>query len=297
MLCRKNDAVESFTKLKTETQETLDHICKRYHNSKLRFLILLHDRDFHKWCISLKDMLWNSRNNFPGELSIEKYEESDQLPFTIEEPVMPRQLYIMLPKERIYVPSDQFTGKYIRSKMQELIRIFVTLQATSIKYVRYDSHQDNTHFGVGINSGITQVKISESAQYENRNTNNTGIEYELKLNPSKEPLNVNLFSDCSFYYLKRNPAWKDLILRRIDNGVIFDKYTYWNKERQLLKSGFEKQMQWFNVSANYDWEKYADLMIDYEVTYEDEDGNNDKLTDSSDDEVSLKKERLLAKYI
>ena len=294
MLCRKNDAVESFHKIKTDTHETLDVICRKSHNSKLRFLILLHDSDFKKWCLSTKDLLWYSRNTFPGELTIENFEEVNDLPFNIEEPVMPRQLYIMLPKERIYVPSDQFTGRYIRSKMQELIRIFVTLQAKSIKYVRYDTNEDHYNFAMGVQSEIPNVNISDGIHYQSAQNKKTGVEYELKLNPSNEPLDVNQFSDCSFYYLKRNPAWKDLILRRIDNGVVFDKYTYWNKERELLKSGFAKNMQWFNVSANYDWEKYADLMIDYEVTY---DEPNHDMETSSDSEKSLKKVDILNRYL
>ena len=53
-------------------------------------------------------------------------------------------------------------------------------------------------------------------------------------------------------------------------------------------------MQWFNVSANYDWEKYADLMIDYEVTYDEP--NHDMAT-SSDSEKSLKKVDILNRYL
>jgi hypothetical protein len=28
-------------------------------------------------------------------------------------------------------------------------------------------------------------------------------------------------------------------------------------------------MEWFNLSASYDWKKYKDLMVDYTVVYED----------------------------
>lgn len=269
MLCTKKSAVKTAKQFKSETQYELDSICNKCKNVKLRFLILLYKHDFKKWCISKKDMILYFRNKFPGYLTIESYDDVNELPCSIEEPVMPYQIYIMLPKEKIYVPSDQFTGRYIRSKMQELIKIFVTLRATSIKYIRYDTNDDHQTLTTELRTDVPQISISDGIKYENSNSKKTGVEYELKLTPSNEPIDISIFSNCSFYYLKRTPAWQDIILRRIDNGVVFDKYTYWNREREFLKTSFTKQMEWFNLSANYDWEKYKDLMVDYTVVYED----------------------------
>lgn len=269
MLCTKKSAVKTANQFKTETQYQLDSICNKCKNVKLRFLILLHNYDFKKWCISKKDMILYFRNKFPGHLTIESYDDIDEFPCSIEEPVMPYQIYIMLPKEKIYVPSDQFTGRYIRSKMQELIKIFVTLRATSIKYVRYDTNDDHQTLTTELRTDVPQISISDGVKYENINSKKTGVEYELKLTPSNEPIDVSIFSNSSFYYLKRTPAWQDIILRKVDNNVVFDKYTYRNQERKLLKTNFTKQMEWFNLSASYDWKKYKDLMVDYTVVYED----------------------------
>lgn len=243
------------------------------HNSRLRFLILLPESDYDKYIYSYKDIIWFYRNKFPGVLTIEKFEDADQLPYLIEEPVMPRQLYIMLPKERVYVPSDCFTGRYIRSKMRELVQIFVTLRASSIKYVRYDSEEEmnNTHVDIGMD--FPQFTFSEGLQIDNMSTKRTGTEYEIRLSQEdchdakKDPIDINVFFSPSFYYLKREPSWRDMISRRIECGVVYDKYTYWNKEMKLLKGSFIQEMKYMNLSVEYDWKKYNDFMVEYEVSY------------------------------
>ena len=287
MLCHKTEVKEqTLAPPPSETKETLNTLCKKCHNARLRFLVLLPANDFQKCFFSNKDLLWSFRNYFQGVLTIENYEDVDALPYTIEEPVMPRQLYIMLPKERIYVPSDQFTGRYIRSKIQELIKIFIALGATSIKYVRHQSHEHR----LAIGAETEVVSVSEGGHHESAHTHEHGVVYELTLPPSSSPPDVSHFSDCSFYYLKRDPALQDLILRRIDHGLLYDKYTYWNKERKMLRSNVSKHLQWCHVSAKYDWEKYEDLMVDYSVTYTT--NNYD-----TDDEKSLDPKDLLLREL
>lgn len=277
--CNKNHTTPKFRIMKTETQQKMDDICQDCRNSRLRFLILLPESDYRKFFYSYKDIIWYRRGNFPGILSIERFEESDQLPYHIEEPVMPRQVYIMLPKERIYVPSDQFTSRYIKSKMRELVQIFIALKAKSIKYIRYDSQYEEQHMNVNIEVDVPQVNLSEGVLYENTQTKRRGIQYEIRLNPSNEAVDIDVFSQPSFYYLKREPLWQDIILCRIDGGAIYDKYTYWNKEMKLLKSKFIQQLKFLNLSVEYDWNKFTDFMIDYEVIYEDEEENeNEKET-------------------
>ena len=173
----------------------------------------------------------------------------------------------MLPKERIYVPSDYFTGRYIRSKMRELVQVFVALGASSIKYVRYDSEEEmkNTHVDIGMD--FPQFTLSEGLQIKNLNTKRMGVEYEIRLCNNKEIIDIDVFASSSFYYLKREPSWRDMISRRIESGVVFDKYTYWNKEMKLLKGSFIQELKYMNLSVDYDWKLYNDFMVEYEVSY------------------------------
>jgi hypothetical protein len=152
--------------------------------------------------------------------------------------------------------------------MIELVQIFVTLGATSIKYVRYDSGEEskNMRLDFGLSDFFPQFTLSEGVRLTNDNMERTGVEYEIRLRPS-EVVDTDTFSQPSFYYLKREPAWREMVSRRTEGGVIYDKYTYWNKEMKLLKGKFIQQLKCLNLSVEYDWKKYNDFMVDYEVTY------------------------------
>ena len=253
---------------KSKAQMDLDYICNHYRNTKLRFLILLPDSDYRKWFYSYKDLLWYRRGMFPGKLILERFEEIEDLPYVIDGPVMPRQVYIMLPKEKIYVPSDQFTEKYIRSKMRELVQIFVALRAKSIKYTRYDSVEEVSNLVSEIGTNIPKVFETTGIEVEHTESKKKGTQYEIQLIPIQKPIDTVIFQDHQeFYYLRREPSWRDMILRRVDGHVVLDKYTYFNREVNLFTSNLSQKLQWFQLNLEYDWSKYQDFHMDYEVTY------------------------------
>lgn len=253
---------------KSKAQMDLDYICNHCRNTKLRFLILLPDSDYRKWFYSYKDLLWYRRGMFPGKLILERFEEIEDLPYVIDGPVMPRQVYIMLPKEKIYVPSDQFTEKYIRSKMRELVQIFVALRAKSIKYTRYDSVEEGSKLVADIGANVPKLFETTGIQVEHTESKKKGTQYEIQLIPVQKPIDTVIFQDHQeFYYLRREPSWRDMILRRVDGHVILDKYTYFNREVNLFTSNLSQKLQWFQLNLEYDWSKYQDFHMDYEVTY------------------------------
>ena len=67
--------------------------------------------------------------------------------------------------------------------------------------------------------------------------------------------------------MRREPSWRDMILRRVDGHVVLDKYTYFNREVNLFTSKLSQKLQWFQLNLEYDWSKYQDFHMDYEVTY------------------------------
>ena len=253
---------------KSKAQMDLDYICHHCRNTKLRFLILLPDSDYRKWFYSYRDLLWYRRGMFPGKLILERFEDIEDLPYVIDGPVMPRQVYIMLPKEKIYVPSDQFTEKYIRSKMRELVQIFVALRAKSIKYTRYDSVEEVSKIVSEIGTNIPKVFETTGIEVEHTESKKKGTQYEIQLIPVQKPIDTTIFQDHQeFYYLRREPSWRDMILRRVDGHVVLDKYTYFNREVNLFTSNLSQKLQWFQLNIEYDWSKYQDFHMDYEVTY------------------------------
>ena len=265
---KKGPEIHGREREKSKAQMDLDYICDHCRNTKLRFLILLPDSDYRKWFYSYRDLLWYRRGMFPGKLILERFEEIEDLPYVIDGPVMPRQVYIMLPKEKIYVPSDQFTEKYIRSKMRELVQIFVALRAKSIKYTRYDSVEEVSNLVSEIGTNIPKVFETTGIEVEHTESKKKGTQYEIQLIPVQKPIDTVIFQDHQeFYYLRREPSWRDMILRRVDGHVVLDKYTYFNREVNLFTSNLSQKLQWFQLNIEYDWSKYQDFHMDYEVTY------------------------------
>ena len=266
--CTSKTKSTKFSIITTQTQKVMEDISDSRRNRKLQFLILLPEDDYKKCIYSVADMLWYRKSSFPGELTIEKYEDSDQLPYTIEEPVMPRQLYIMLPKEKTFIPSNKFTERYIRSKMRELLSIFVQLGAKTIKFTRYDHENETENASIDMTVDVPRLSISQGIKLENSQTSKIGFQYEMKFDKRDNDTDIQAFCDPkSFYYLSREPTWQHIIIRKMDGNMTYDKYSYCNKEMKLLKNKFVQKLNFLNLSAEYDWERMREFCIDYEIEY------------------------------
>lgn len=249
-------------------QHLIQELYKRRRNIRLQFLILLRESDYHKCFFSYRDMIAYRKNNFPGDLILEKYEDCDQLPYYIKEPSMPRQLYIMLPKERTFIPSNTFTETYIRSKMRELIQIFVKLNAKTVKFVRYDTESELEDLKLEATAMLSQVQVSSISRIEHENAKYSGMQYEMRFQPNTTPFSIDDFlDDRNYYYLKHETGWQDIIRRRVDYHMGYDKYTYKNNETKLLKGKFVSKLKVLDMVADYDWEKFKEFTIEYEIEY------------------------------
>ena len=58
-------------------QHLIQELYKRRRNIRLQFLILLRESDYHKCFFSYRDIIAYRKNNFPGDLILEKYEDCD----------------------------------------------------------------------------------------------------------------------------------------------------------------------------------------------------------------------------
>ena len=256
---------EPFTPSGEKLSQTLQ---SKRRNTRLQFLILLRDIDFHKCLFSYRDIISYRRNYFPGDLIIEKYEDCHQIPYYIQNPPMPRQLYIMLPKEKIFVPSHLFTECYIKSKIRELIQIFVKLNARKIKYFQYDSQSEINHLGVESASTIPHARLSNVNRVDHEDSKFSGFQHEIELHTNKTPFKIDDFLNTDlYYYLGQETGWQDLIRRRVDYNMTYSRYTYVNNESKLLKGKFVSKLKLLDLAADYDWEKYNEFVIEYEIDY------------------------------
>lgn len=246
------------------------HLKSTHKNSRLRFLILLPKEDFDKCFYSIKDVLWYRKSKFPGKLIIEPFEDVGDLPYTIEGIPMPRQLYIMLPKEKLFIQSTNFTSRYIDSKMSELKQLFVLLRAKRIKFTKNTKSQKEYHVNGQLNAVVPQLKMGEigeglsvsSIQFRLNEQSN-----EMHFDNTQTHSIEESLKKAKFYYLSREFHWQNIISRRIENHLVYDKYVYRNQEMKLFQSKFINKLKLLEIRADYDWKDLQDLEIEYEIEY------------------------------
>lgn len=245
-------------------------------NNPLRFLLLLPEEDFRKCIYSKRDWIWFFKSNFPGILQIEKFEEMNSLPYTIEGIPMPRQLYIMLPKEKLFIRSNHFTARYIDSKMSELKQLFVLLRAKNIKFRRNIRHVDESGLGIQTRAVVPNMNLEElgagikvsSIEFRiDEQTNEMHFDDLSKKDFVPQCSIEEALNKANFYYLPREFHWQNIIRRRVDHKLVYDRYMYKNQEIKLLRSKFIQKLKMLNIQADYDWKSMRDLEINYEIEY------------------------------
>ena len=262
---KKKQALEPCKDTKHEYLETIN---KKYKNTRLRFLLLLPDEDYRKCIYSRKDLIWARKSRFPGKLLIEKFEEVGCLPYIIEGPPMPRQLYIMLPKEKLFILSNHFTARYIDSKMSELKQLFVLLRAKQIKFTRNMSHKEKTGFAGEVQARVPPSTITSGTSVSSIEFKLTEQSSEMHFSETKHENSIeDVLKKTDFYYLSREFHWQNIITRRLDNHLMYDKYTYKNQEMNLFQAKFKNQLKILGLQAEYDWEEMRNLEVEYEIEY------------------------------
>lgn len=239
----------------------------QYKNCRLRFLLLLPDEDYRK-CLffSRKDWIWSRKSKFPGKLIIERFEDVSTLPYIIEGVPMPRQLYIMLPKEKLFIHSNQFTARYIESKLNELKQLFVLLKARSIKFSSNRIQKDQTTIGSGVSIPIEGIVSETQVNTMDFVSNERVSEMHFTESDTDKSIEDKLM-ETDFYYLSREFHWQDIISRRIENHLVYDKYVYKNHEMNLFQAKTQNQLKKMGLNIEYDWEKMKHLEIHYEIDY------------------------------
>lgn len=249
-------------------------IVKHKKNDLLTFLILLHQKDYQKSFLhrSIYEKLISNYDLFPGNLIVINYNDfqSDDYKnkYFIEGNVIPKQLYLKLPKEDLFVQIGTFQEKYLNSKINELINIFANLKPKKI-IVSVDKNNGEL-FELNTNIGgltpIGDVRIGGEINKE--------LDSELKIikymefNLDSKPVDPNYFkNEYKFYYLPKEEEWLELIRKRLKHKLTKEKYVYSYKDMTKFKTSLTTKLQVLDIDINYNHKKYDNLKIYYEVEY------------------------------
>jgi len=258
-------------------------------NIEMSFLILLMEEDYVKlprYCFkSNKDRISTSRGNFPGTLHIRHYADMNLLDlkkeFIIEGHALPKQLYVRLPKENIYVPYENYSTKYLNSKLAELRDLFIHLKAKKIVITKTEIVGNK--IGAAANIGSSRIG-GVGAGFENETIMQNQFKEELYFDADNKPIDTSFFSRANtscenyfahannyvkpkFYYLPQEYEWEDIIERRLNNKLVQDKYTYYHSDTRILKANLMNRLKIFDINIDVEKNEQRVLKIEYDIEY------------------------------
>jgi len=244
-------------------------------NEKLHFLILLDDEDFLKntwYCNnSHKDLIMKKKKTFPGKLNIINYDDIDKpnimKDYIIESNPVPREVYIKLPKENLYVLSEKFAQKYLLSRHSELKNIFEKLGAKSIEWKMKHNNGTSDAVNLDMEVNVNQIGVMVGVDLEESSDNSNKAYSKMTFPNNKVQLDEKIFDDPSFYYLSKEYEWQNIIQSRIHSRNSEYEFFYKNTDSYNFKSDMSSKLKLLNINFGYETNKYNNLEIHYIVKY------------------------------
>lgn len=265
---------------KSESNSAIRSKILNYNNNHIQeFLILLRSEDYKKtwFSNSVESYLLQKKNElFPGILHIIELDsiidEHTSKKYPVQGICKPKTIYIKLPKENMYVSSDIFLSKYMLSKQNELLNIFIKLGAKKITLtVENQDEQNNKIFGE-ISGYIQNLNIGIGVRTNlDKYTNEKNLSSSIMTFPNInniDELNLDYFySSSNFFYLKDEYEWNNIIKRRLCYHMISDNYTYNHSSDYKFDINVKNKLKILNIDFGYDSSKYESVKIIYDVEY------------------------------
>ena len=210
---------------------------KAVHTDIMEFLIVLKPNDFKSYavCPSYHSKVSRCEDDIPGVLkcidmmTINSIKDREGVPkYVIRDVAIPRVTYIKLPKEKIYVKSDEWEYEYMKSQIQEIILIFGILGAKKITYDVSDNSEENKNVGASLGVGepglVAEAGLEVSQQQSQYSKFSGLVEFP---KPKQEvPTLSRLQREKNIYYLPRKFHWKRMVRNRIESYTTKDTFDY-----------------------------------------------------------------------
>lgn len=263
-LCSNNRAVTTVFRTKiTQFLEALP-----YKNEITKFLILLTDSDFESACPMMPSLNYRiiHFNDFPGQLIIDRFSNIENLDYKIEDSPQPKLLYILLPKEQLYINIKDYDSRILTSKMEEITNIFMYLGATEINSTKYYKTSKNENIAIGGGVDINGVNISSETYGENSTTNVNETMETLSF-PSQPDFKLFIPELYNYHYLPKTNEWQHIIKRRVDGLIKEYKYTFINTETKKLRRKLINKLKYLNITVDYNHEEFLNIKKTFDVKF------------------------------
>lgn len=241
------------------------------------FLILLSD-DYYKKKMGLfpPKKYYIKKSKFPGNLITEKYSElilgNNSRKYTFERNPIPNQLYIKLQKERVFVPFNEYEHKLLESKFNEFFDILTVIGAKYIKISKKIHNFKQTEVATNVSIGLNckDGTVSNQTEFRDENESSLTVKQEMTFNHNKE-IDLDKLLDNYYYYLPKQMDLQQLIIRRVENNLISDRFIYNHSEHNLLNTSLMSSLKKLNIGLsiglNYKTNTLSNFEIEYEILF------------------------------
>lgn len=243
----------------------------------MEFLIILQPTDY-KSCPMAKshfERLQKSSKSLPGVLHCVNMEELSNLvnvdgvmkpKYLIQDMSIPRVMYIKLPKEELYVKSDNWEYEYLKSQVQEIIHIFGILGAKRISYNINTNNQKHREIGGSLSIG--DMPVETSVEFKSDKTETAALAGSISypkftITPTEELIR----SDKNIYYLGKKYHWQHMVRRRLERGTLTDKFNYRFGRDVSLSLGVTTKFQKAGIGFNFGSGDISDFQIQFDIEY------------------------------
>lgn len=131
-----------------------------------------------------------------------------------------KTLYIKLPKENIYVPAEEWSNEFMKSKNRELMDIFMYLGAKQVEFTIHNTVSQSN--GVSAMTSLSDfgIQFSTGLSMESANDNTNTVRGKIVYGHPTTRFDKFDNKNNDFFYLNRNHDWRSLVEHRIKAGTL-----------------------------------------------------------------------------
>lgn len=247
----------------------------------MEFLILLQDDDYASCPLgkSFFEKTIGIGKKLPGVLHIANLMDVNEIPegrsepkYVIKRLALPRVTYIKLPKEGIYVKSDEWEFEYIKSQIQEVIMVCGLMGAKSVKYDISNNRAEHKNMGANIDMGDLVQGVGAGASMSSGSGESSQLVGEVEFG-EREGLDVNfeVFEkeerNGNIHYLMRMPQWISMVDNRMRRKVMKSEFRYSYRRELFFRSDVVTKVRDMGISFDYGKDSMNNFSVMFNIEY------------------------------
>ena len=191
--------------------------------------------------------------------------------YVIQDILTPNILYVMLPKEKVYVKLHEWEHEYLKSQVQELVYIFRKLGAMELSISVNQNEETKNAWGGGIDIGYMGIDVGGgvcvSKGVANADIIQTHLVYDSKqqLGAAIEKVE-DMLSDNGIYYLSNKPGWKNIINNRIKGAKVIE-FSFTHHDMIKMSKAFIVKLQNMGLSIHNYSKEVSWVRMDFKALF------------------------------